>query len=98
MLLKTIVFDEKSSFWSDNRDYNLLFIRTQEMYINDIIRYRGYIYLNQICEILGVEWNTEEENLCVIKDSDSRVTFIESETFYQPNNSLLVNILCYDKD
>ena len=96
MLLKTINFDKQNPYWVDNKGYNLTFLKTNENFINDIIRYQGYVYLNLICERLGVGWNPDDENLCVKSDKKDRIVFIEFELFDQPNNSFLVHILSYE--
>ena len=96
MLLKTIMFDAKSRNWANDQGYNFEFLRITEGFVNDIIRHRGYMYLNQICECLGVEWNPEDENPCTRYDGVNRIAFVQFEVFAKPNNSFLVNIIRYD--
>ena len=96
MLLKTITFDEKAYGWTNNRESNIAFLGVEERYTNDIIRHRGYMYLNQICEQLGVEWNPEDDNPCIRNDGVDRLAFVQFEIFSMPNNSLLVYIYRYD--
>lgn len=67
-----------------------------ENFINEFIRCYGYMYLNQICERLGVGWNPDDENPCIRTDKYDRVMFVEFELFDQPNNSFIVHILRYD--
>ena len=47
-----IIFDRNSPHWSEDEDFNLVFLLAQERYLNDLARLRGYIYLNQIYEAL----------------------------------------------
>ena len=98
MLLKTVTFDRKNQYWANNRDYNFRFLHAMERHLNDLIRYRGYVYLNQICELLGVKWDLENENVCVKNDGIDRIVFIQFDVFDRPNNSFLVNILSYDQE
>ena len=98
MLLKTVKFNSKNPNWVNDQNHNHMFLFVQERYINDIIRLRGYIYLNQICELLGVKWNPNDENPCIKNDGVNRVRFIEFEIFNQPKNSVLVHILSYNTE
>lgn len=92
MLIKTISFDVQNVNWQSNRDYNRMFLRTEENYLNSIIAHRGYLYLNQICETLGDGWNPDDYNLCIRNDDADRLKFIEFELIDKPNNSFEVNI------
>lgn len=96
MLLKIITFDEKAYAWTNNRESNIMFLGVAERHTNEIIRHRGYMYLNQICEQLGVEWNPEDDNPCIRNDGANRLAFVQFEIFNKPNNSLLVHIHRYD--
>lgn len=96
MLLKQFTFDSRNVCWVDYEDCNIMFLLQCENYVNDIIRLRGYIYLNQICEILGVEWNPDDVNHCIKNNMANRIKFVELETFPETNNGILVNILTYD--
>lgn len=98
MKLGTIMFDEKIDTWENNRDYNFMLLRHVEQRVNDLVRNRGYIYLNQIYETLGVNWNPEHENPCIIADNRDRIVFVEFEVFSKPNNSYLVIIHNYQQN
>lgn len=51
------IFDDFSPDWVDNRDKNLFFLRCQETYANNKLRSRGYIFLNEVLELLGLPYN-----------------------------------------
>lgn len=57
----------------NDAEANLLFLRYQERYLTDLLRARGYIYLNRIYEALGVKWNPEWRNLCMLWENDAKV-------------------------
>lgn len=97
MLLATLVkFEEGNPYWTANRDANCVFLRHTEQFVNHTIRARGYIYLNQIFELLGLKWNPEDANPCIKDDGVMRLNFVEFEIFEFPNGVIGVNILKYD--
>ena len=62
-----IKFDRDASSWiKNNYEANILYLRIQETYINDLFKARGYMYKNTIYEILGVKWNPKWKNRCRI--------------------------------
>lgn len=48
-------FDQLSSSWSKEPEYNLVFLRCQQNYANDLLRSRGHIFLNEVYDMLGIE-------------------------------------------
>ena len=59
-----IIFDSNSSSWCKDLEFNRFFIWRVIEHILGILNHRGYIYLNQIYELFGVEWNPDDENIC----------------------------------
>lgn len=47
-------FDEYSSSWSKEPEYNLLFLVSQQNWCNDLLRSRGHIFLNEVYDALGL--------------------------------------------
>lgn len=48
------VFDITNRNWLSDTAYNKIFIRTQEQWANDRLRARGYLFLNDVYEMLGM--------------------------------------------
>lgn len=47
-------FDSTCKNWENNREFNLIFLKSQEHYYNDILVSRGYVFLRDILEYLGL--------------------------------------------
>ena len=48
-------FDEYSAQWSKTPEYNLIFVRCQQNYANDLLKARGHLFLNEVYDMLGIE-------------------------------------------
>lgn len=60
-----------NSHWENNNEYNLMFLKAQERYANDLLRTKKRVFLNEVYEMLGlprtkagqvVGWVYNEEN------------------------------------
>ena len=49
------MFDEYCTNWSKNAEDNYLFLKQQMNYANEILNSRGYIFLNEVYEMLGFD-------------------------------------------
>lgn len=47
-------FDELSPNYTKNPEHNLAFLRGQQAYFNDLLRIRGYVFLNEVYDALGI--------------------------------------------
>ena len=47
-------FDDGCSQWSKNSEYNLMFLRSQQNYYNDMLKARGHVFLNEVYDALGI--------------------------------------------
>ena len=48
-------FDEFNPNWKSDPEYNLMFLRSQQQYANDLLRAKGRLFLNEVYEMLGME-------------------------------------------
>lgn len=67
--MKTIVFDDKSMAWTRDVDRNLMYLHCQAAHLEELFNCRGYMYLNQIYENIGVKWNPGMVNGCYLRTS-----------------------------
>lgn len=56
--------------WANDPGYNLFFLREAERTVNTLVQERGYIYLNEIYQSLGLKWDPEKENILFRSDGD----------------------------
>lgn len=48
-------FDETSDYWDRNAEFNKMFIMRQQDYLNEVLHSRGYVFLNEAYEALGMQ-------------------------------------------
>ena len=48
-------FDEASPYWQNDPEYNLMFLKAQQQYANDLLRAKGRLFLNDVYDMLGIE-------------------------------------------
>jgi len=47
-------FDPYSPSWNKEPEYNMIFLKCQQNYANDMLRARGHIFLNEVYAMLGI--------------------------------------------
>lgn len=47
-------YDDGCKGWSKDPEFNLLFLKQQMNYANDLLKKRGYVFLNEVYEMLGI--------------------------------------------
>ena len=47
------IFDKLNPNWENTPEYNMLFLKAQQSYANDLLRVKGYLFLNDVYEMLG---------------------------------------------
>lgn len=53
------LYDRSSKMWRVNGDLNLAFLSSMERYMNDVLILRGYLFLNEVYDALGLPWSSE---------------------------------------
>ena len=87
-MLSLIISKENSMYGDEN--YMGVFLKCQERYLNDLLVTNGYVYFDKIHEMLGIEWNPENENTCILYKEHIRGIVFE---VFPKNDSYLVNVL-----
>ena len=47
-------FDEKAYDWNNDRDMNIYYLKLQQKYLNDVLKFRGHLFLNEVYDRLCV--------------------------------------------
>lgn len=50
-------YDCGNTNWEPDADYNLKFLRSQQNYFNEILKARGFVFLNEVYEALGIPYS-----------------------------------------
>ena len=65
------IFDNGCAGWEKDPEYNLMFLKRQQSYFNDLLKRRGHVFLNEVYDALGfprskagqeVGWYYDEEH------------------------------------
>lgn len=70
-------FDELSDNWSKTPEYNLLFLKAQQNYANDLLHSRGHIFLNEVYDMIGIPRSQAGQVVgwVISKDGDNFIDF-----------------------
>jgi len=70
-------FDEHSDNWSKTPEYNLLFLKAQQNYANDLLHARGHVFLNEVYDMIGVPRTSAGQVVgwVISKDGDNFIDF-----------------------
>lgn len=97
----TVIFDNECANWSDNPQYNHLFIQTQINWAKDQLRARGHLFLNEFYDMLGLPRSPQGQlEGWLLKDGDHTELMRWDEDPTDPNTIELkidVDGVIYDK-
>lgn len=72
MFCYTHMFNKDNWHWTKGQKFNMAFLECQRNYIADKFKHRGYMYMNEIYETLGLEWHPEYCNPVFTKDGHAK--------------------------
>lgn len=44
----------RNHYWDPNKEYNIMFLKNQQNYANDLLKAKGRLFLNEVYEMLGI--------------------------------------------
>lgn len=80
-------FEEGNKNWDRSSNYNHMFLRGQQNIANNILHSRGYIFLNEVYEMLGFQTTTEGHHLGWIDDGTGS-GYVDFGLFDQGNDGV----------
>lgn len=92
-------FNKDCAGWSDNAEKNLFFLKRQQDYANELLEAKGYLFLNDVYEMLGIPRSKAGQAVGWVYDKDvvAKVDFgiytINREENQQFVNGLEKNVL-----
>lgn len=68
-----LYFNESNRSWTERKNENIKIIRAMIVYLESLFNSKGYIYLNEIYETFGIDWDPKEKNLVWIRDDANTI-------------------------
>lgn len=63
-------YDDGCTGWTKDPEYNLMFLKGQQNYANDLLKSRGYLFLNEVYDMLGIPRSKAGQVVGWIYDED----------------------------
>jgi hypothetical protein len=89
-------FDETCSQWQKTPEYNFVFLKAQQNYLNDLLTSRGHVFLNEVYENLGLQHSQAGALVGWIKDGDGD-GFIDFGIFNGDNEAKVSFVNGYER-
>lgn len=67
------IFDNGSTGWTKDPEYNLMFLKNQQNYANDKLKAQGYLFLNDVYDMLGIPRTKAGQIVGWVYDPDNTV-------------------------
>ena len=85
-------FDDSCIHWDKDRSVNLMFLKNQQNYANDLLKAKGYLFLNDVYDMLGIPRTKEGQVVGWIYDVHNPIgdNFVDFD-IYNDHNSEFIN-------
>lgn len=88
-------FDETCTGWDRDAEYNLVFLKHQQEWANDRLKKQGYLFLNEVYEMLGIQKTKAGQVVGWVYDEKNPIgdNFVDFGIYdlYKEQNRLFVN-------
>lgn len=87
------LFDDSSVFWVNNMEQNEYYIKMIQSHLNDILRLRGYLFLRDVYEKLGIPITKESCLVGWVYEKCNTIgdNFVELKYEADDNNYLFID-------
>ena len=87
-------FDDGCTGWTKDPEFNLMFLRDQQRYANDLLHSKGHLFLNEVYDMLGIPRTQAGQIVGWIYDEkhpvgDNRVDFRIYNTYNESNRNFV---------
>lgn len=79
-------FDEGNMNYQKDAGFNRIFLNAQQNYANDFLRHRGYIFLNDVYDMLGMDRTPEGAVVGWLMGSQEGDSFVDFGIFSNPDS------------
>ena len=79
-------FDEGNMNYQKDQGFNRIFLNAQQNYANDFLRHRGYIFLNDVYDMLGMDRTPEGAVVGWLMGSQEGDSFVDFGIFSDPDS------------
>ena len=82
-------FDENSAGWDRSREGNIYFLKLTQDYLNDLLKHRGHLFLNEVYDRLGIPRRAIGQCVGWIYDENNPNgdNFVDLDIFNERNNN-----------
>ena len=86
-------YDVGCNGWTKNPEYNLMFLRQQQNYANDLLQKRGHVFLNEVYDMLGIPRSSAGQIVGWVLGSETGDDYIDFGIYdvHKPTNMDFVN-------
>lgn len=77
--MKEMVFDILNPNWTEDSVYVEHWFQHMEQYLNALLNQKGYVYLSEIYENLGFDWDPKDENIVFAKGQVDGIRLVRIE-------------------
>ena len=84
-------FDETCPDWSKDSEYNMFFLIQRRAYANSLLKSRGYLFLNEVYDMLGIPRSKSGQVVGWIYDKENSIgdNYVDFGLFEEHNKDFI---------
>lgn len=86
------IFDDSCAGWTKDSEYNMMYLKSQQDFANNLLRTKGQLYLNEVYDMLDMPRSKAGQLVGWIYDEENPIgdNFVSFE-LYNPRNADFIN-------